>query len=120
MSKGLGRLQRLLLAELQAAHGLLPRAVLRQSFPRQAEDHSLHRALRSLERRKFVEELELFGRPWIALRCHGLWREAAREQLRLATTELRLLGNLSAARGVHLPALYDLTAKLDAYKRAAK
>ena len=120
MSKGLGKFQRLLLTELQAAHGLLPRAELRQRFPRQAEDHSLHRALRSLERRKYVEELELFGRPWIALRGSDLWRETTREQLRLASTEVRMLRTLAAARGVHLHELDDLTARLDAYKRATK
>ena len=120
VSRRLGKFQKRLLAELQAADGLLPRAELRQRFPSQAEDHSLHRALRSLERRKFVEKLELFGRPWIALRGPGYWIEFDRDVLRLATTEVRMLRTLAASRGVHLPELDRLTARLDTYKRAAK
>jgi hypothetical protein len=120
LSRGLGKIQRRLLAELQATHGLLPRTELRQRFPRHSEDHSLHRALRSLERRGYVEEHELRGRRWVALRGPGFWSETAREQLRLATTELRMLRTLAAARGVHLPEFDHLTARLDTYKRAAK
>jgi len=69
---------------------------------------------------KYVEELELRGRRWVALRARALWSEAAREPLRLATTELRMLRTLAAVHGVHPPELDHLTARLDTYKRAAK
>jgi len=120
LSKGLGKFQKRLIAEIQAARGLLPRAELRRRFPHQAEDHSLHRALRSLERREYLEELELFGQPWIALLAPSYWIEPVRDHLRLATTELRMLRKLAAARGVRPPELDRLTAKLDAYKRTLR
>jgi hypothetical protein len=120
LSRGLGKVQRRLLAELQAAHGLLPWTELRDKFPRQAADHSLHRALRSLRLRGCVEELELGGRRWVALRGPGFWSEADREQLQLATTAVRMLRTLAAARGVNPPGLEALKTTLDTYKRTPR
>ena len=120
MSKGPGELQRQLLIELRAARGVLSREELRKIFPRQAEDHSLHRSLRSLERMKYVEELEQDGLPCIVLRGPGFWSKGDREALRLAATTVRTLRALAAARGVDPPGLDDLTAKVDAYGQTAK
>jgi hypothetical protein len=98
----------------------LTRAELRRLFPRQTEDHSLHRALRTLERQEYIEEFELFGRRWIALRTRGHWWEEDREMLRIATKRLRMVRTIAAARGMNPPGLDELKAELDAYKREAK
>jgi len=104
--------------ELRNERGLFTRAELRRLFPRQTEDHSLHRALRSLERNEYIEEFELFGRRWIALCTRGYWWDADRDMLRLATKQLRMVRTIAADRGVDLPGLDDLMAEVDAYKRA--
>jgi hypothetical protein len=120
LSKGPGAFQRRVLTELQAADGLLPWAELRQRFPRQAEDRSLHRAVRSLKRMGYVEEHKLRGERWIDLCATGFWSEADRELLRLATTAVRMVRTLAAARGVNPPGLEDLRATLNAYKRTPR
>jgi hypothetical protein len=117
MSKGPGTVQREILVELQAAHGSLPWEELRRRFPRQAEDHSLHRAVRSLKRMGYIQERKLRGRRWIALCAPGFWSEAELELLRLVNTTHRMLRTLAAARGVKLPAIEPLAAHLDTYRQ---
>ena len=78
-------MQRKILAELRAARGLLPWDTLRERFPRQAQDHSLHRGVRGLRRMGRVREVEVRGRRWIAYCAPPFGKsEAQRALLRLA------------------------------------
>jgi len=58
MSRGLGALQRRIMAELERAGGLASTDRLRERFPREAADKSLYRAIRSLERLGAVEAVD--------------------------------------------------------------
>ncbi len=55
MSRGYGTFQRAVMTEVERAGGRASTEQLREAFPRQALDKSLHRTIRSLERAGAVE-----------------------------------------------------------------
>ncbi len=118
MSRGIGRVQRKVIHELQRAPGaLLPRSELKQRLPHEAEQRSLHRALRGLLKRGLVHELHFGGRRYLALSVHG------DERLRgLVADPLWLLETICRARGVPMPDLADPSwrDRLDAYRPGRK
>ena len=120
MSRGPGALQQRILAELRGANGFLLWSELKQRFPRQANDHSLFRAVRSLKRMNHVCEFQLRGRRWIAATTTDFENEADRELLRLANAVHYQLRTIAAARGVKLPAIESPAQTVDAYKRTGK
>jgi hypothetical protein len=72
VSRGIGRVQRKVIHELQMAHGaLLPRSELMRRLPREAEQRSLHRSIRGLLDRGLVHELHFGGRWYLALSFLG-------------------------------------------------
>ena len=115
MSRGAAKFQKRLLAEHRGVHGLMPRAKPRKKLPRQEEDHSLHRAVRSSKLMEYIQECELRGQRWIANCSSGFWSEADRELLRLVNTTHRMVCTLAAARGVEIPAIERPVALVDAY-----
>ena len=60
MSRGYGKFQRAVMTEVERAGGRASTEQLRERFPRQARDKSLHRTIRSLER---VGAVEVVARP---------------------------------------------------------
>lgn len=118
MSRGIGRVQRMVIHELQQAHGaLLPRSELTRRLPREAEQRSLHRAVRGLLNRGLVHELHFGGRRYLALSLHG------DERLRsMVDDSLWLLEKACRARGVPMPDLADPSwrDRLDAYRPGRK
>jgi hypothetical protein len=103
VSRGIGRVQQQVIHELQRARGaLLPRSELMQRLPREAEQRSLHRAVRGLLNRGLVYELHFGGRKCLALSVHG------DERLRsMVDDSLWLLEKACRARGVPMPDLAD-------------
>ena len=100
----------------------MPWAELKRRFPRQAENRSLHRAVRSLERMGLVRMFELRRRRWVADCSPGFRNGSDQELIRLASAARRMLRTITAARGVQpLPPAEppDETA-VDTYCRADK
>jgi hypothetical protein len=118
VSRGIGRVQRKVIHELQRARGaLLPRSELMQRLPREAEQRSLHRAVRGLLNRGLVYELHFGGRKYLALSVHG------DERLRsMLDDSLWLLEKACRARRVPMPDLADPSwrDRLDAYRPGRK
>jgi hypothetical protein len=117
VSRGIGRVQQQVIHELQRARGaLLPRSELMQRLPREAEQRSLHRAVRGLLDRGLVHELHFGGRSYLAVSFLG------DEELRGPDDPLRLLETLCRARGVPVPDLTDPSwqSRLDAYRPGGK
>lgn len=109
MSKGPGRLQQDILDELRCARGLLTWDELKTKFPRQAQDHSLHRAVRSLREIGRVRECEVRGRRWLAA-CGtpGLGNNTDRKLLDLREAAHAQLRAVAKVKGVPVPSLTEL------------
>lgn len=103
MSRGIGRVQRRVIHELQRAHGaLLPRSELMRRLQCEAEQGSLHRSIRGLLNRGLIHELHFGGRRYLALSFFGA------EKLRgLVADPLWMLEKICRARGVPMPDLAD-------------
>jgi hypothetical protein len=118
LSRGVGRVQQMVIDELQRSPGtLLPWSELKQRLPREAEQGSLHRSIRGLLNRGLVRELHFGGSRYLALSFFG------HEELRDPVNDpLRLLEVICRARGVPLPDLADPSWKehLDAYRPGRK
>ena len=118
MSRGIGRVQRKIIDELQQASGtLLSWNELKQRHPREAAQGSLHRAIRRLRAHGLVYEHHFGKRRYLALSVRG------NEELRKSVDySLWLLKAACRARGVPLPDLADPSWKeqLDAYRPGRK
>jgi hypothetical protein len=103
LSRGIGRVQRKVIDELQQAPGtLLSWNELKQSHPREAAQGSLHRAIRRLRERGLVYEHHFGKRRYLALSVRG------DEELRKSVGySLWMLKAACRARGVPLPDLAD-------------
>jgi hypothetical protein len=103
LSRGIGRVQRMVIDELQKAPStLLPWSELKCRFPREDAQRSLHRAIRGLLARGLAYELHFGERRYLALSVHG------DEQLRsMVDDTLWLLESACRARGVPIPDLAD-------------
>jgi hypothetical protein len=118
VSRGIGRVQRKVIHELQRAHGaLLPRSVLMRRLPREAEQRSLHRSIRGLLDRGLVYEQHFGGRRYLVLSAYG-----DDELDALVDAPLAMLETLCRARGVPLPDLADPSWRdaVDAYRPGGK
>lgn len=118
MSRRIGRVQRRVIDELQKAPGtLLSWNELKQRYPREAAQGSLHRAIRRLRKRGLVYEHHFGERRYLALSVRG------DEELRKSVdNSLWLLKAACRARGVPLPDLADPSwrEQLDAYRPGRK
>jgi hypothetical protein len=118
LSRGIGRVQRMVIDELQKAPGtLLPWSELKCRFPQEDAQRSLHRAVRGLLNRGLVYELHFGGRKYLALSVHG------DERLRsMLDDSLWLLEKACRARGVPMPDLADPSWQtgVDAYRPGRK
>lgn len=119
MSRGLGAVQRLVLAELRGAGGLLRWDALKEGYPLLVEDHSLHRAVRSLKKRGRIREVTVGGKRWLAFCAPASgWSKSDRQLLELGQQVHYGLRVIARARGVPVPPESDaLGASLDAYRR---
>jgi hypothetical protein len=118
LSRGIGRVQRKIIDELQQAPGtLLSWNELKQRHPHEAAQGSLHRAIRRLRERGLVYEHQFGERRYLALSVRG------DAKLRKSVdNSLWLLKAACRARGVPLPDLADPSWKehLDAYRPGRK
>ena len=118
MSRGIGRVQRKVIDELQQARGtFLSWNELKQRHPHEAAQGSLHRAIRRLRERGLVYEHQFGERRYLALSVRG------DAKLRKSVdNSLWLLKAACRARGVPLPDLADPSWKeqLDAYRPGRK
>jgi hypothetical protein len=103
LSRGIGRVQRKIIGELQKAPGtLLSWNEVKQRHPREAAQGSLHRAIRGLQERGLVYEHHFGERRYLALSVRG------DEELRsMVDDSLWLLESACRARGVPMPDLAD-------------
>jgi hypothetical protein len=119
LSRGIGRVQQKVIAELQQAPAgtLLSWNELKQRHPREAAQGSLHRAIRRLRERGLVYEHHFGERRYLALSVRG--NAELRKSVDYA---LWLLKAACRARGVPLPDLADPSWKerLDAYRPGRK
>jgi len=103
MSRGYGRLQRWVMAEIEARGGIASTEHLRESFPRQAADKSLLRALRGLRRAGAVTaypDTLLGGTRLVLTFGHS---DGDREAIRQLGDILRMQRAIARARGFPLP-----------------
>lgn len=117
MSRGIGRVQRKVIDELQRAPGaLLQRGELIRRLPHEAERRALHRSIRGLLNRGLVHELHFGGRRYLALSFLG------NEELLGSNDPLWLLETICRARGIPVPDLADPSwrERLDAYRPGRK
>jgi hypothetical protein len=101
VSRGPGRIQKAIIDELRKAPGTELRwAELKNRFPNESAQHSLHRAVRSLRERGLILDHYIFGRRYIALTFLGDTDLRA-----LCDAAHRQLALLCKARGVPVPPL---------------
>ena len=99
MSKGPGALQRKILGELaRAPTTRLPWTLLKRSFPREAAQRSLHRAVRGLVARGLVYDESIGGRRYLGLTITG-----DTELLALCAAVHAQLRMIARIRGVEVP-----------------
>lgn len=103
MSRGYGRLQRWVMAEIEARGGIASTERLREKFPRQARDKSLYRAIRGLRRAGAVTAYPdaLLGGTRLVL-TFG-YSDGDREAIRQLGEILRMQRAIARARGFPLP-----------------
>lgn len=117
MSRGIGRVQRKVIDELQQAPGtLLSWNELKQSHPREVAQGSLHRAMRRLRERGLVYEHHFGKRRYLALSVRG-----DADLRKSVDYSLWMLKAACRARGVPLQDLADPSWKehLDTYRPAS-
>jgi hypothetical protein len=118
MSRGIGRVQQMIIDEIQQAPGVsLSWSDLKRRLPREAARRSLHRALRGLLARGLVYEQHFGERRYLVLSVYG------DEQLRcLVEGSLWFLETACRARGVPMPDLADPSWEkgVDAYRPGRK
>lgn len=103
MSRGPGRLQKAIIDELRKAPGTELRwAELKNRFPNEYAQHSLHRAVRSLRERGLVFGHYVCGRRYVALTVAG-----DTDLLDLCATVHHQLTLVAKARGVPVPPLEE-------------
>jgi hypothetical protein len=101
VSRGPGRLQKAIIDELRKAPGTeLLWAKLKNRFPKESAQHSLHRAVQSLRERGLVFDHYVFGRRYVALTVLGDTDLRA-----LCDAAHRQLALLAKARKVPVPPL---------------
>jgi hypothetical protein len=118
VSRGPGSFQPDILDRIQRNRGVISWDELRESFPLRIQNRSLHRAVRSLKKMRYLREDHLNGRRWFAYCSPRGMRKADREWLESCNEAAWYLRMVAKARGVDMPVQADeLDALVDAYQR---
>src|SRR5688500_10749996 len=104
MSRGPGSFQKDILDRMQRNRGqMISWDELKESFPLRVENHSLHRAVRSLKRVGYLREVHVNGKRWFTYCSPRGIRKADREWLDSCKAASWYLRMAAKARGVAVP-----------------